>query len=101
MLATSLMSSTCASPEKPNPFYQPAASAFMRREFLGLMSATIGWTFLPCAAAQDASGKGGKNAKNGKGDDKSKARGPVFQGEYVLPASLAEFSKLSVVLGRV
>jgi len=67
----------------------------MRREFLGLMTATLGWTFLPCVSAQDAKGKGGK------GDDKSKARGPAFQGEYVLPETLAEFSKLSVVLGRV
>ena len=58
------MSSANSATEKPNPFYQPAASAFMRREFLGLMTATLGWTFLPCVSAQDAKGKGGK------GDDK-------------------------------
>ena len=92
------MNSSYPASETPNPFYQPASGALMRREFLGLMTATIGWTFLPCASAQDAKGKGGRG---GKGDDKSKARGTAFQGEYVLPLSLAEFSKLSVVLGRV
>ena len=88
---------------KPNPFYKPAFGTVVRRQFLGLMAATFGWTMLSPASAQDATGKGkGKGGKGGKGggDDQSKARGPVFQGEYVLPESLAEYSKLSLIFGR-
>ncbi len=85
---------------KPNPFYRPAFGQVVRRQFLGLMAATFGWTLLPAAAsAQEKKGKGGKGGK-GAGDDASRARGPVFQGEYVLPESLAEFSKLSLIFGR-
>ena len=85
---------------KPNPFYRPAFGQVVRRQFLGLMAATFGWTLLPAAAtAQEKKGKGGKGGKGG-GDDSSKARGPVFQGDYVLPESLAEFAKVSLVFGR-
>ena len=85
---------------KPNPFYRPAFGQVVRRQFLGLLAATFGWTLLPAAAtAQEKKGKGGKGGKGG-GDDSSKARGPVFQGDYVLPESLAEFAKVSLVFGR-
>ena len=89
-----------SAPGKPNPFYKPAFGQVVRRQFLGLMAATFGWTLLP-AVAQEKKGKGGgKGGKGGGGDDSSKARGPVFQGEYVLPESLAEYSKVSLVFGR-
>jgi len=84
--------------EKPNPFYQPILNFAGRREFIGLMAATFGWAFLPSAFAQETKPKGGKGRQGG--EDQSKARGPVFQGAYVLPESLAEFAALSVVLGR-
>jgi len=85
---------------KPNPFYKPAFGQVVRRQFLGLMAATFGWTLLASsAAAQEKKGKGGKGGKSG-GDDSSKARGPAFQGEYVLPESLAEYAKLSLIFGR-
>jgi hypothetical protein len=85
---------------KPNPFYKPSFGTVIRREFLGLMAATFGWTLLPSSAlAQEKKGKGGKGGKGG-GDDGSKARGPAFQGEYVLPESLAEYAKLSLIFGR-
>ncbi|NDB06975.1 MAG: hypothetical protein EBX95_14925, partial [Acidimicrobiia bacterium] len=87
---------------KPNPFYKPAFGQVVRRQFIGLLAATFGWTLLPSASAQEKKGKGGgKGGKGGGGgDDSSKARGPVFQGEYVLPESLAEYSKLSLIFGR-
>ena len=85
---------------KPNPFYQPAFGQVVRRQFIGLMAATFGWTLLPSASAQEKKGKGGGKGGKGGGDDSSKARGPVFQGEYVLPESLAEFSKVSLIFGR-
>jgi len=87
-------------PAKPNPFYLKA-SQFQpvdRRHFLGLLALTCGWTMVS-AAETEKKGKGGKG-KGGAGDDQSRARGPSFQGEYVLPEALAEFSRLSVVLGR-
>jgi hypothetical protein len=62
------------------------------------MAATFGWAFLPSVSAQETKPKGGKGAKGG--EDQTKARGPVFQGAYVLPESLTEFAVLSVVLGR-
>lgn len=85
---------------KPNPFYKPAFGQVVRRQFIGLMAATFGWTLLPSASAQEKKGKGGGKGGKGGGDDSSKARGPVFQGEYVLPESLAEFSKVSLIFGR-
>ncbi|MGI9108444.1 MAG: hypothetical protein ACR2KA_00255, partial [Opitutales bacterium] len=88
---------------KPNPFYKPAFGQVVRRQFIGLLAATFGWTLLPSASAQEKKGKGGgKGGKGGKGggDDASKARGPVFQGEYVLPESLAEYAKVSLIFGR-
>ena len=95
------MSSEDPSSGKPNPFYQPAFGHVVRRQFIGIMAATFGWTLLPSASAQEKKGKGaGKGGKGGGGDDSSKARGPAFQGEYVLPESLAEFSKLSLIFGR-
>jgi hypothetical protein len=86
--------------DKPNPFYQPAFGQVVRRQFIGLMAATFGWTLLPSVSAQEKKGKGGGKGGKGGGDDSSKARGPVFQGEYVLPESLAEYSKLSLIFGR-
>lgn len=87
-------------PEKLNPFYKPALGTVVRRQFLGLMAAMFGWTLLSSPlSAQEKKGKGGKGGKGG-GDDSSKARGPTFQGEYVLPASLAEFTKISLIFGR-
>ncbi|MEI6248206.1 MAG: metallophosphoesterase [Verrucomicrobiota bacterium] len=85
---------------KPNPFFLQAAKLppVDRRHFLGLLALTCGWTMVS-AAEGDKKGKGG-GGKGGGGDDQSKARGPSFQGEYVLPEALAEFSRLSVVLGR-
>ena len=85
---------------KPNPFYQPAFGQVVRRQFIGLMAATFGWTLLPSVSAQEKKGKGGGKGGKGGGDDSSKARGPVFQGEYVLPESLAEYSKVSLIFGR-
>ncbi|NBR41518.1 MAG: hypothetical protein EBU04_01275 [Verrucomicrobia bacterium] len=88
--------------ERLNPFYRPVVefSGLVRREFLGLMAATFGWTLLSSPlSAQEKKGKGGKGGKGG-GDDSSKARGPSFQGEYVLPESLAEFAKVSLIFGR-
>ena len=93
------MSSPDSSSGKPNPFYKPAFGHVVRRQFLGLMAATLGWTMLPSASAQEKKGKGGKGGKGG-GDDSSRARGPVFQGEYVLPESLSEFTKVSLIFGR-
>ena len=49
---------------KPNPFYQPAFGQVVRRQFIGLMAATFGWTLLPSASAQEKKGKGG--GKGGK-----------------------------------
>lgn len=87
-------------PAKPNPFYLKASQLqpVDRRHFLGLLALTCGWTMVSAAEAEKK-GKGGKG-KGGAGDDQSRARGPSFQGEYVLPEALAEFSRLSVVLGR-
>ena len=94
-------------PEKPNPFYRPVLNFVGRRQFIGLMAATFGWAFLPRSFAQEAEPKDGKGGKGGNGrkggaggEDQTKARGPVFHGEYVLPESLAEFAALSLVLGR-
>jgi len=36
---------------KPNPFYKPAFGQVVRREFLGLMAATFGWTLLATTAS--------------------------------------------------
>ena len=86
---------------KPNPFFLQAAEhpPVDRRHFLGLLALTCGWTMVS-AAEGDKKGKGGGGKGGGGGDDQSRARGPAFQGEYVLPEALAEFSRLSVVLGR-
>ena len=86
---------------KPNPFFLQAAELppVDRRHFLGLLALTCGWTMVS-AAEGDKKGKGGGGKGGGGGDDQSRARGPSFQGEYVLPEALAEFSRLSVVLGR-
>ena len=81
---------------KPNPFYKTAFGHVQRRQFIGLLAATFGWTLLPSASAQEKKGGGGKGGK----DDSSKARGPVFKGDYVLPENLSEFSKLSLIFGR-
>jgi hypothetical protein len=92
------MSSPNLPAEKPNPFHQPVLNFAGRREFIGLMAATFGWAFLPSVSGQEARPKGDKGDKGG--EDQTKARGPAFQGAYVLPDSLAEFAALSVVLGR-
>ena len=52
---------------KPNPFYKTAFGYVKRRQFLGLLAVTFGWTLLPYASAQEKKVKGGK--------DTSKARG--------------------------
>jgi len=93
------MSDVDPSAGKPNPFYKPAFGQVVRRQFIGLLAATFGWTLLPSASAQEKKGKGGKGGKGG-GDDSSRARGPVFQGEYVLPESLADYAKVSLIFGR-
>ncbi len=93
---------------KPNPFYRASnyIPPIVRRKFIGLMALTFGWVV---ARAEDApvpetprgKGKGGKGGGGGGGGgDNSKARGPMFRGEYVLPENLAEYAQLSVVLGR-
>ena len=94
-------------PFKPNPFYRAsqALPPLVRRKFLGLMALTFGWVV---ARAEDTpppdmprgKGKGGKGGGQGGGGDNSRARGPVFHGDYVLPENLAEYAQLSVVLGR-
>lgn len=98
------MSTRDLKPEKPNPFYQPVVNLLGRRQFVGLMAASFGWALLPSSFAQEAKPKAGRGGKGGKGanggEDQTKARGPVFQGDYVLPECLAEFAALSVVLGR-
>jgi hypothetical protein len=89
-------------PARPNPFFVPEKdfSVVARRHFLGLMALTCGWTIVH-AAEGDKKGKGGGKGKgSGGGDDQSRARGPSFQGDYVLPESLAEYSRLSLILGR-
>jgi hypothetical protein len=43
---------------KPNPFYQPAFGHVVRRQFLGLMAATFGWTMLSSASAPGEEGQG-------------------------------------------
>jgi len=88
-------------PAKPNPFYRPALGPVLRRQFIGLMAATFGWTLLP-AAEGDKKVKataGGKKASD-ISVDTARARGPAFTGDYALPAALAEYAALSVVLGR-
>lgn len=86
--------------EKPNPFHRPAFGQVVRRQFIGLLAAAFGWTILSPASAQEKKGKGGGKGGKGGGDDSSKARGPVFQGDYVLPEALAEFARLSLIFGR-
>ncbi|MEY4272818.1 MAG: hypothetical protein RL250_1684 [Verrucomicrobiota bacterium] len=89
---------------KPNPFFlqTPPLPPVERRHFLGLLALTCGWTMLS-AAEGDKKGKGGGGkgkGGGGGGDDQSRARGPAFQGDYVLPETLADYARLSVVLGR-
>ncbi|GBL29881.1 hypothetical protein EMGBS10_10310 [Opitutia bacterium] len=91
---------------KPNPFFGTSRGvpAFVRRQFVSLMALTFGWAVLR-GAEGDKKGKGGGGkgkggGGGGGGDDQAKARGPVFQGDYVLPAALADFARLSVILGR-
>jgi hypothetical protein len=84
----------------PNPFYKSALGFVQRRQFIGLLAATFGWTLIPKASAQEKrGGPGGGGGKGGK-DDSSKARGPAFKGDYVLPENLSEYSKLSLIFGR-
>jgi len=92
--------------ERLNPFYRASVwvPSLVRRQFLGLMALSFGWVVLrgaepAVAEVGKGKGKGGKGGKAG-GEDSSRARGPVFSGDYVLPAALAEFDRLSVVLGR-
>lgn len=89
---------------RPNPFYRPDLPALVRRRFLGLMGLLLGGaalggaeTALPKASAEEPRPRkgGGKG-----GQDTARARGPSFKGDYVLPASLAAFAEVSVVLGR-
>jgi len=92
--------------ERLNPFYRASVwvPSLVRRQFLGLMALSFGWVVLrgadpAVAEAGKGKGKGGKGARPGA-EDSTRARGPVFGGDYVLPAALAEFDRLSVVLGR-
>ncbi len=92
--------------ERLNPFYRASVwvPSLVRRQFLGLMALSFGWIVLrgadpAVAEVGKGKGKGGKGGKAGA-EDSTRARGPVFSGDYVLPAALAEFDRLSVVLGR-
>ena len=42
---------------KPNPFYKTAFGYVERRQFLGLLAVTFGWTLLPHASAQEKKAK--------------------------------------------
>jgi len=89
--------------EPPNPFYQPLSyvSNLVRRRFIGLMTTSFGWTFLPSSASGQEPRRGGGRAARDEpeGEDSSKARGPAFQGDYILPDALKEFAALSLILG--
>jgi len=77
----------------PNPFFRPFPAPFLRREFLGLMTASWGWTIVSSYGADDAPEKGkGPKGRGGRGGGNSS--------EYVLPEFLAEFATLSIILGR-
>ena len=88
--------------EPSNPFYQPVADVanLVRRRFMGLMTASLGWTLLPTSASGQEPRRGA-GRKGPEGDDSARARGPAFQGEYILPEALKEFSALSLILGCV
>ncbi|MFM9001377.1 MAG: metallophosphoesterase family protein [Opitutia bacterium] len=92
------MSPADQEPARPNPFYlqdDPPAPSFLRRKFLAVMGLLAA---LPAFGQQKPKGGGGGGKK--KGGDTSKASGPVFHGEYVLPKELAEYAKVSLILGR-
>ena len=86
--------------DRPNPFYRPALGPVLRRHFIGLMAATFGWTLLPAAESEKKPKGGGGGKKGSDGYDSARARGPAFVGDYALPAALAEYARVSVVLGR-
>ena len=69
-------------------------SFFNRRQFLAALTASLAWLSLP-GFAQD---NGGQRKKGGKGGGERNRRGAD---DYVLPPELAQFSWLSLVLGRV
>ncbi len=92
------MSSADQKPARPNPFYlqdDAPTPSFLRRKFLAVMGLLAA---LPAFGQQKPKGGGGK--KKGQGGDTSKASGPSFKGDYVLPKDLSEFAKVSLILGR-
>jgi len=66
-----------------------------RRKFLGLLSATLAWFSLPLSAQNNPPPKRRQGGQGGGGHGHRDAQ------EYVLPPELAQFSWLSLVLGRV
>ena len=66
-----------------------------RRKFLGLLVSTLAWLSLPVFAQNNPPGQRRKGGQGGGG------RGHRGAEDYVLPPELAEFSWLSLVLGRV
>lgn len=90
-----------------NPFFRTdsLSGSLQRRRFLELSALAFGWTVASAADAQKPSkgkgpgmgqGPGGKGGGGGGGGGGGRGR----EVEYVLPARLAEFSRVSVVLGR-
>ncbi len=67
-----------------------------RRKFLGLLTSTFAWFSLSVFAQSKPPGQRRKGGQGGGG-----GRGRRGAEEYVLPPELAEFSWLSLVLGRV
>jgi hypothetical protein len=66
-----------------------------RRKFLGAIASTLAWLSLPVFAQNIPPGQRRKAGQGGGG------RGHWGAEEYVLPPDLAQFSWLSLVLGRV
>ena len=92
------MSPADQEPARPNPFYlqdDAPTPSFLRRKFLAVMGLLAA---LPAFGQQKPKGGGGK--KKGQGGDTSKASGPSFKGDYVLPKELSEYAKVSLILGR-
>jgi hypothetical protein len=88
---------------KSNPFYKPPVGSLPRRQLFTLFAAVSSWLTLGSAlSAQEEKPKGGKGGRDPKetGDDSTKARGPAFVGDYVLPSHLEPYAQLSVILGR-
>ena len=82
-----------------NPFYRVAS--VQRRRFLELSAMTFGWAVARAADSEKpAKGNGrgmgqGPRGKGGGGGGKGQG-----EFEYTLPSRLAEFSRISLVLGR-